>query len=113
MFTKFSTTLAALSVMALLAACSEPAHEPQVDKTDQAVATRLATVTLDVQGMTCSGCAFGVEMAIKQVPGVQGAEVDYAAGAANVEYDPQVANPEAVVEAVNEAGYTAKAKELN
>lgn len=60
---------------------------------------------LKIEGMTCSHCVMHVKQALAKVPGVQGAvEVSLEKGEALVNGDPSV---EALVAAVDEAGYTA------
>ncbi|WP_186261511.1 heavy-metal-associated domain-containing protein, partial [Burkholderia gladioli] len=44
------------------------------------------TTELDVEGMTCGGCARRVEKALAAVPGVAQAKVDLAATRAEVEF---------------------------
>ncbi len=61
---------------------------------------------IDVEGMSCEGCRDTVEDAIHGVGGVDSVEVDLDGGRATVEGSFDVY---AVVEAVEEAGYTAEA----
>lgn len=59
-----------------------------------------------VNGMKCGGCAAKVEQALKAVVGVEQVRVDMAQGIARVQGN---ANPQAVVSALNQAGFpTAK-----
>lgn len=58
--------------------------------------------TLDVDGMSCTGCETNVENALAAVPGVESAEADHEAGTVRVEGD---ADPAAVAAAIDEAGY--------
>ncbi|MFQ5639666.1 MAG: cation transporter [bacterium] len=68
-------------------------------------------ITLDVKGMTCSGCEYSVEAALKKVKGVTIAEADFVKEKAVVDYDPKVVKVEQLVEAVNKTGYKATAPE--
>ena len=62
-------------------------------------------LTFRIEGMSCGHCVKHVQQAIAQVPGVQGpVEVSLERGEAKVPGAPQ---PEAVVAAVQEEGYTA------
>ena len=63
--------------------------------------------------MTCSGCEFGVETALKKVDGVKQAEASFDKKSAEVEFDPSVAKVDQLVEAVNQAGFKAKTTNLN
>jgi len=61
--------------------------------------------TLKIQGMTCNHCVGHVKEALAGVPGVQGpVEVSLALGEAKVQGS---ADPQALVAAVVEEGYTA------
>ena len=59
-----------------------------------------------VEGMSCDGCEQTVRDAILDVDGVTDVDVDRETESASVEGD---ADPDAVVRAVNDAGYDASA----
>lgn len=63
------------------------------------------TVELKVSGMSCGHCQSSVTKALKNVPGVQDAQVDLQSGRALVQGD---AAPETLVNAVVEEGYGAE-----
>jgi P-type Cu+ transporter len=65
-----------------------------------------ATIRLDIGGMTCASCSGRVERALGKVPGVVSATVNLATERATVEIQP-AADPQALVAAVEAAGYTA------
>jgi Cu+-exporting ATPase len=75
-----------------------------------AVAPRLepasAPVDLALEGMTCAACAARIEKALNRVPGVVAA-VNFATESARVRYDPERADPDALLAAVERAGYRA------
>lgn len=64
-------------------------------------------VHLDVQGMTCEGCALHVEEELRSVPGVLGAEVSCEEHRADVTVESSVLPGENLVRAVERAGYEA------
>lgn len=66
----------------------------------------MKTTQLKVTGMNCGACVNHVTKALLGVAGVQSATVDLAAGSATVQHD-ENATVEAMVEAVDEAGYQA------
>jgi mercuric ion binding protein len=70
----------------------------QVQKTSQ-------SVTLDVQNMTCAMCPITVKKALKNVNGVHSAEVDFGGKTANVTFNPQKTNIEALIQATTNLGY--------
>ena len=62
--------------------------------------------TITVEGMTCGHCEQTVEEAVEEVSGVTGAAADRDAEQVTVEGDTDVSS---LVEAVEDAGYTAHA----
>lgn len=65
------------------------------------------SLTLPVLGMTCAACQHHVEEALRTTIGVESARVDLMAHRANVVFDPTVASPQGLVEAIRAAGYDA------
>ena len=65
------------------------------------------TSTLDLTGMHCASCVGRIERFLKKVPGVEDAAVNLATNRATVSFDPALASPEALVAAVEKAGYGA------
>ena len=65
------------------------------------------SLTLPILGMTCASCQHHVEEALRSTSGVKSAHVDLIANRAQVDYDPLIATPGALVEAVRAAGYDA------
>jgi P-type Cu+ transporter len=62
-------------------------------------------VSIPVTGMTCAACAANIERALKKVPGVGAAGVNYATNRATVTFDSSVLNVPAIVEAIRDVGY--------
>ena len=69
--------------------------------------TTTESVTLPVLGMTCASCQHHVEQALRATSGVESAHVDLMAHRASVVFDPSLARPEQLVEAIRGAGYDA------
>ncbi|MDJ0702395.1 MAG: heavy metal translocating P-type ATPase [Leptolyngbyaceae cyanobacterium MO_188.B28] len=69
----------------------------------------METRHLRLQGMSCAACANTIEQSIQGVPGVSQCNVNFAAGQARVQYDPQRTDLKLIQEAVSQAGYTAQA----
>jgi copper chaperone CopZ len=64
-------------------------------------------ITLHIDGMSCGHCLNAVSQALGRLPGV---EVDLVRmGRAELRYDDSVTNPEAITNAVADAGYRATA----
>ena len=66
----------------------------------------METLTLDIGGMACGGCANTVRQALLAVDGVVQAEVSHADGRAEVVYDPAKVQPAVLQSAIVAAGYT-------
>ncbi len=73
-----------------------------------ALAATPQTTVLDVRNMTCSMCSITIQKALERVPGVLDAKVDYDHKTAVVKYDPDKANPSALVKATTNAGFPSK-----
>ena len=65
------------------------------------------TIELPITGMTCASCANRIERKLNKLDGVH-ASVNYATEKATVDYDPAAVEPEALVGAVEAAGYHAE-----
>jgi Cu+-exporting ATPase len=66
----------------------------------------MAHVDLPITGMTCASCANRIERKLNKLEGVS-ASVNYATEKASVDYDDGAVEPEALLGAVEAAGYTA------
>ena len=65
------------------------------------------TVSLRIEGMTCASCVSRVEKALLKVPGVVSAEVNLATETAQVTWAAKDGEPQALLAAVEHAGYNA------
>src|SRR5688500_19737498 len=83
-------------------------HPP--NRTTSSAALPSAHVDLALEGMTCAACAARIEKVLNRVPGTH-ATVNLATETAAVRFDPAVATVDALVGAVEKAGYTASIKE--
>jgi Cu+-exporting ATPase len=67
-----------------------------------------ARIEIPVEGMTCAACQVSVQKALQRQPGVVDAAVNLMLKSAAVTYDPAVATPEGLVEAIRDTGYEAE-----
>ena len=65
------------------------------------------SLQLSVRGMTCAACVNRVERALKKVPGVQSAQVNFATETAAVQVHAAQVLPQDLVAAIEAAGYDA------
>jgi mercuric ion binding protein len=68
------------------------------------------TVTLDISNMTCVTCPVTVKTALKRVPGVREATVDFKARQAVVSFDDARTNAAALAKASTDVGFPASVK---
>ena len=73
-----------------------PAHRPAT------------TVTIPVEGMTCSACQVRIQTALESEPGVDQADVNVMLANATVRYDPARLSAERLVEVIQATGYGAE-----
>ncbi|MEW6211091.1 MAG: cation transporter [Acidobacteriota bacterium] len=70
------------------------------------------TVAIEVEGMTCGGCAYSIEKALKGTQGVEDAKVNYEKGEAWIKYDDEKVTLAKLREVINSTGFKAgEAKE--
>lgn len=64
-------------------------------------------VQLKVEGMTCGGCAAGVEKAVNALEGVTESDVKFETALASIAFDNEKVSTEQIIAAIEEAGYKA------
>ena len=67
----------------------------------------METITLQVGGMTCGGCARSVARVLQKTNGVASAEVSLDRGEAKVAFDPRHVSVAQLKAALEKAGYQA------
>ena len=65
----------------------------------------LQTLTLPVSGMDCGGCVLSVDKAVRALPGVSEVQVSLEAANVVAQIDPARVTREALVTAIEEAGF--------
>lgn len=65
----------------------------------------MQTVTFNISGMTCSGCARGISNVLSALGGVRAADVSFDQHRAVVDYDPAKLGPDVLKGTIEEAGY--------
>ena len=64
-------------------------------------------ILLNISGMHCASCAVTIEAAVKKVPGVINASVNFAAEKAYIEFNPELLSIQDFVSVIKQAGYRA------
>jgi mercuric ion transport protein len=59
-----------------------------------------------INGMTCTSCEEHIEHALYEVEGIVSVSADYEEGTTTVEFDDSKTNKDAIINAINETGYT-------
>ena len=65
----------------------------------------METIKLNINGMTCGGCVSSATKALENVSGVDKALVSLESNSAEVSFNPTQTNADALVEAVEDAGF--------
>lgn len=88
--------------MLVLAGCtvtSEPMSQQIDSSIIEAAPTNVHEAVLEIEGMTCEGCAYGVEYQLKDIDGVIDAKILYKEGKGYVTYDADKVDSETIAQA--------------
>jgi P-type Cu+ transporter len=72
-----------------------------------AVESPQVKMTIPVSGMTCAACQARVQRTLLKTPGVRDAAVNLMMNSATVDFDPRLATPQSLVDAITATGYGA------
>ena len=67
----------------------------------------MENITLTIEGMTCSGCVDSVKRILEKLNGVKNVRVSLSENIAEVSFDPQKTNKNAMIDAIENAGFDA------
>ena len=84
------------------------ALEPKTPIVKKTAANARQSINISLSGMHCSSCAALIERAVKKVPGVHQANVNFAAEKARVVYDQSTATETDLLQAITKTGYSAE-----
>jgi P-type Cu+ transporter len=70
-------------------------------------------ISIPVTGMSCAACARRVEKSLSRAMGISEAKVNFATGKATLAYDPIAVKPEALIGAIESAGYRAEVRKTS
>ena len=93
-------------IAAFISGCAGKSTSTDATKATTAVANK--TVTLAVEGMTCTGCENTVQEAVTKVAGVTSIKASHLDSTAVVSFDASKTSIAAIGDAINEAGYVFK-----
>ena len=66
------------------------------------------TVVLQIDNMSCGACPYIVKQALSAVVGVSAVDVSFAAKTANITFDDELTNVDALAATVTDAGFPAR-----
>ena len=72
------------------------------------MSANIKKTTLRSQDLNCPSCVEKIERELQRMDGVQHAKVHFTTGRIVVEHDPEKAPADALVQAIDRTGYTAK-----
>jgi copper chaperone len=104
-FNKMKNLFFIVLVAALIASCSGKSVKPG-DAAASALASK--TVTLSVEGMTCTGCENTIQEAVTKIDGVTAIKASHLDSTAVVTFDPSKTSIADIGSAITEAGYEYK-----
>ncbi len=93
-------------IAAFIAGCS--GKSTGTDKAQATAAVANKTVTLAINGMTCTGCENTIQEAVTKIDGVKSIKASHLDSTAVVSFDASKTSIEAIGAAVTEAGYEFK-----
>lgn len=65
------------------------------------------TLTVSIQKMTCGGCVYNIETAVKKLAGVESAVVNLGTKSGVITYDPAVVTKQKIIDTITGIGYPA------
>jgi Cu+-exporting ATPase len=68
----------------------------------------MENVRLKTTGMHCQSCSMLVRMTVEELGGIESVISDYASGATDVTYDPELVTVDQIIAAIASAGYGAE-----
>lgn len=98
----------AILVSALISGCSGKSTATDNAAQSATNAVTIKTVSLSIEGMTCTGCENTIQEAVTKVPGVTSVKASHLDSTAVVTFDTTKTTLSAIGDAVTEAGYVFK-----
>lgn len=65
-------------------------------------------VKFQAEGIVCSGCAEDMQTILRNLDGIESAEVNFAKGTISIRYDPEEIEEEIILEKVKSLGFKTK-----
>lgn len=94
-----------LVIACLAYACGGASQQGEKSAGHEVDPSKLVEVTLDVKGMTCTGCENSVIRALASLDGVYESEADFQEELVVVKFDPSLVSIEQITSAITRTGY--------
>jgi len=99
------TILLFIAVAFLAYACGGGSQQAEKSAKPEIDPSQLVEVSLDVKGMTCTGCENSIVRALASLDGVYEADADFQKELVVVKFDPALVNIEQITDAITRTGY--------
>lgn len=107
--TKMGKAIYLIVIMAFIAGCQGKTEKEENQDTDQEMVVapeNVELVSIDIEGMTCTGCENTIEGGISELEGIVEVTASHVDGNATVKYDKSRASIEQMKGAIEKKGYT-------
>lgn len=78
------------------------------NKKPKSEGSQLSAVSLQLTGMHCSSCAVNIDLSLEELSGVINSKTNYARSTSQVEFDPNLTDPQSIISLIESLGYSAK-----
>ncbi len=97
-------TILYLTLLLFIAGCQQ-ASSPSDKENKEADIKSNKTLTIQVDGMTCTGCETAIENKIRGLPGIANVTADHEKGLTTIEFDSSKVNKSSFESAIESTGY--------
>jgi len=82
--------------------------QPTGSKIKELVRKPAESAFFSIEGMWCPGCSLAAERILRSQPGIRAVDISFSAERGRIEFDPAVADPQALLTQLNPLGYRAQ-----
>lgn len=100
-----SLSVLLLPALLLAAACQGDSNPAAPQGSGTVAAAGIQEINIQVEGMSCEGCASSIKTAVGELPGVQNCDVQVKEGRVQVRFDPQQVDQPKIYAAITSQGY--------
>jgi mercuric ion transport protein len=97
------------TIMLIMMACNS-SKDKHISAEAAIDSSRVTSIILNVEGMTCTGCEQTICKAVGQLPGVTGVTASFTDSSATVSFDSVLSSLDEITTVIEEAGYKVMAE---